>query len=84
MGNRKRYDDSFKEEVLEAVDKTSNISSVCKQYSLPRSTIYDWLKVREEKNSVGNNLDTLSEINMLKMLVGEKELELRMLRNKLK
>lgn len=94
----KGYSDQFKEQVLKEVEDTGNISLVARNRNIPSTTIYTWIKRRKgtvnssssrgpkssSLNSSNYNKEVEKENDTLKKLLGEKDLEISILKDLLK
>ena len=95
MGERKRYSDDFKAQIVEECREVGNAALVAKRQGLAPKTVYLWLnaarrmgstrplpkKAEQRLAEMGTRLERLSiENDQLKKRVGEKELELAILR----
>lgn len=79
MANKKTYNEEFKEKVMNEVKECRNVTKVADAYELPRSTIYDWMKSKEDLKSLNKENELIKEHNKLKIIIAEMELEKRML-----
>lgn len=92
----KKYDEELKGQILKECNEVGNISVVARRYNLSSKTIYNWISTAKRRGSVEplpkNQNKRLSEIEKrlesvskenttLKKLLGEKELELAVLRD---
>lgn len=94
----KGYSYEFKEQVLKEVDDTGNISLVARNRNIPSTTIYSWTKRRNSAvkssfprgpksssfNSNNYNKEIEKENDTLKKILGEKDLEISILKDLLK
>lgn len=79
MANKKTYNEEFKEKIMNEVKECGNVTKVADAYELPRSTIYDWMKSKEDLKSLNKENELIKEHNKLKIIIAEMELEKRML-----
>lgn len=94
----KAYSDELKEQILKEVDDTGNIALVARNHNIPTTTINTWLKKRNKVGKVcatrgpkSNNFNSNNyskeiekENDQLKKLLGEKDLEIAILKDLLK
>lgn len=94
----KPYTDEFKEQLLKEVDDTGNMTLVARNHNIPASTINTWVKNRKilgrsdsargpkssSFNSNNYNKEIEKENDQLKKLLGEKDLEIAILKDLLK
>jgi transposase-like protein len=94
----KAYSDEFKEQILKEVEKTGNVTLVARNHGIPSTTINTWLKKGKTSsnnissrgpksssfNSSNYNKEIEKENNQLKKLLGEKDLEIAILKDLLK
>jgi len=94
----KAYSSEFKEQVLKEVEETGNVALVARKHSIPSTTINTWIKrsrnvargssSRGPKtsnfNSSNANKELEKENDTLKKLLGEKDLEIAILKDLLK
>lgn len=94
----KPYTDEFKEQVLREVDETGNMTLVARNHNIPSTTVNTWMKrgkiigkggsSRGPKssnfNSDNSNKIVEKENDTLKKLLGEKDLEIAILKDLLK
>ena len=94
----KAYTDEFKEQVLREVDETGNMTLVARNNNVPSTTVYTWIKKRKiigkisssrgpksnNFNSNNYNKEIGRENDTLKKLLGEKDLEIAILKDLLK
>lgn len=94
----KAYPDEFKEQVLKDVDETGNATLVARNHGIPSTTINTWIIRRKKSindistrgpkssnfNSNNYNKEIEKENNQLKKLLGEKDLEIAILKDLLK
>jgi Transposase. len=92
---QKQYSQEFKEQVIKECNDVGNVSLVARRHDISSNTIYGWISAAKKRGSVKplprNEAKRLSEIEKrlestskenitLKRLLGEKELELAVLR----
>jgi transposase-like protein len=94
----KPYTDEFKEQVLREVDETGNVALVARNHNIPSTTVNTWIKRRKNISKCGSsrgpkssnfNSDNFNKIvekenDTLKKLLGEKDLEIAILKDLLK
>ncbi len=94
----KAYTDEFKEQVLREVDETGNMTLVARNHNIPSTTVNTWMKRRKiigkggssrgpkssNFNSDNSNKIVEKENDTLKKLLGEKDLEIAILKDLLK
>ena len=94
----KAYSDEFKEQVLRDVDETGNMTLVARNHNIPSSTVNTWIKGRRiisksssSRGPKSNNFNSSNlskevekENDTLKKLLGEKDLEISILKDLLK
>ena len=96
----KTYTKEFKETVLQEVNETNDIAQVARRHGISPKTIYNWRKQSQHKawdatapsatktmsyTPTAQEFKTLeTQNNQLKNLLGEKELEIAILRDVLK
>jgi len=94
----KAYSDEFKEQLLREVDETGNMTLVARNHNIPSTTINSWIKRRKNTsnssssrgpksssfNSNNFNKQVEKENDTLKKLLGEKDLEIAILKDLLK
>lgn len=93
---QRKYSDEFKEQILKECEDTGNIALVARKHNISPKTIYGWSYAVKRRGSVKplpknqnkriseaeKRLNDLSNENaQLKKLLGEKELELAVLRD---
>ena len=95
MMKGKAYSDEFKEQVLRDVDETGNMTLVARNHNIPSSTVNTWIKGRRiigngsssrgPKSSNFNSSNLSKEVekenDTLKKLLGEKDLEISILKD---
>lgn len=94
--SKKKYSDEFKEQIIKECQEVQNVALVARRHDISSNTIHTWLrKMRKNglvtalpKNKaqrvleIEKRLENISkENNTLKKLLGEKELELAVLRD---
>jgi len=92
---QKQYSQEFKEQVIKECNDVANAALVARRHDISSNTIYGWISATKKRGSVKplprNEAKRLSEIEKrlestskenttLKRLLGEKELELAVLR----
>lgn len=93
----KAYSEEFKEQILKEVDETGNMALVSRNHNIPSTTINTWIKRRKTGKSSGSrgpksssfnsnnhNKEIEKENDTLKKLLGEKDLEIAILKDLLK
>jgi transposase-like protein len=94
----KPYTAEQKEQILKEVDDTGNIALVARNHNIPSTTINTWIKKRNTSgkhssargpkssnfNSNSYNKEIEKENDQLKKLLGEKDLEIAILKDLLK
>jgi len=93
----KAYTEEFKEQILKEVANTGNVSLVARNHGIPSTTINTWTKRRKNTcssssrgpksssfNSANYNKEIEKENDQLKRLLGEKDLEIAILKDLLK
>lgn len=94
----KAYSDEFKEQLLREVDETGNMTLVARNHNIPSTTINSWIKRRKNTNNSSSsrgpksssfnsnnfNKQVEKENDTLKKLLGEKDLEIAILKDLLK
>lgn len=90
---QKRYSAEFKNQIVKEVKETGNASLVARKHDLVSGTVTRWVRESKKVNnptisfkySNSKDNDALSKENeQLKKLLGEKDLELAILRDLLK
>lgn len=90
---QKRYTAEFKNQIVKEVKETGNASLVARKHDLVSGTVTRWVREAKKSNGSTSSLkyssnkgnDALSKENeQLKKLLGEKDLELAILRDLLK
>jgi len=91
----KAYSEELKEQVLREVDETGNMTLVARNHNIPSTTVNTWIKRRKNAgnssssrgpksssfNSNNFNKEVEKENNTLKKLLGEKDLEIAILKD---
>jgi transposase-like protein len=92
---QKQYSEEFKEQIIKECNEVGNVSMVARRHEISSNTIYGWISAAKKRGSVKplprNEAKRLSEAEKrlesvsgenttLKRLLGEKELELAVLR----
>ncbi|AND85369.1 transposase [Clostridium tyrobutyricum] len=49
---RSKYDDNFKEEILNECREVGNASIVARRHDISRDTVYGWIKASKKRGSV--------------------------------
>ncbi|APM39817.1 transposase [Clostridium kluyveri] len=95
----KSYTKELKEEVLREVKEVGNVSLVSRRHGISKSTIFTWIKnskdeikvkpgrkalVEGEKELENELTEVTKENDQLKKLLGEKDLEIAILRDLIK
>lgn len=89
----KRYSEEFKRQIVKEVKETGNATLVARRHDLVPGTVTRWVRESRKENglilgdSYFNNLNDKSleeENERLKRLLGEKDLEIAILRDLLK
>jgi transposase-like protein len=89
----KRYSAEFKNKIIKEVKETGNASLVARKHDLVAGTVTRWVRDSKKNNSATNSdkyninkddSDLVKENDRLKKLLGEKDLELAILRDLLK
>lgn len=93
---KKQYSEEFKEQLIKESQEVGNIALVARRHNLSPTTIYTWIRKAKKSGSANplpkNEAKRIQEIekrlediskenNTLKKLLGEKELELAVLRD---
>ena len=90
---RNRYSDAFKAQVVKEANETGNTAAVARRYELNSNVVRRWIKQDKEGQFDGIDLSATtpleakalsSENEQLKMLLGEKDLEIAILRDLIK
>ena len=96
----RNYSEEFKEQILQEVKEVGNVSLVGRKHWISTSTIFTWISKSENKDKIGvkpgrkalvegkNNKNEINEITQendkLKKILGEKDLEIAILKDLLK
>lgn len=94
----KAYSEDFKEQVLREVEDTGNVALVARNNNIPSTTINTWIRRRKGSimssssrgpksssfNSSNYNKEIEKENDTLKKILGEKDLEIAILKDLLK
>lgn len=89
----KRYSAEFKNKIIKEAKETGNASLVARKHDLVAGTVTRWVRDSKKNNSAINSdkynsnkddTDLVKENDRLKKLLGEKDLELAILRDLLK
>jgi len=94
----KGYSEEFKEQVLKEVEETGNMTLVARNHNIPSTTINTWVRKQKNGAKVGSsrgpkssnfssnsyNKDLEKENDLLKRTLGEKDLEIAILKDLLK
>jgi len=92
-GKGKRYPEEFKRQIVKEVEETGNASLVARRHDLVPGTVTRWVRESKKQNELipssnySNNINAKSleeENKQLKKLLGEKDLEIAILRDLLK
>ena len=94
------YSEEFKEQILQEVKEVGNVSLVGRKHGIATSTIFTWISKSKNKDKIGvkpgrkalvegkNNENEINEITQendkLKKILGEKDLEIAILKDLLK
>lgn len=92
---RKKYTQEFKDSIIKAAIETGNMALVARQNSLSKELVYKWVRQskessRDSKANIKKLVDNSSvksleaENETLKKLLGEKDLEIAILKDLLK
>jgi len=86
---QKRYDAEFKNQIIKEVRETGNATLVARKHDLVAGTVTRWVRESKQANNPTNSskyikdkdINSLSQENdQLKKLLGEKDLEIAILR----
>lgn len=94
----KAYSEDLKEQILKEVEETGNMALVARNHNIPSTTINTWMKRKKNTgkggssrgpkassfNSNNYNKEVEKENDTLKKLLGEKDLEIAILKDLLK
>ncbi len=92
-GKGKRYAEEFKRQIVKEVEETGNASLVARRHDLVPGTVTCWVRESKKQNGLIPNHNYSNKINaksleeengQLKKLLGEKDLEIAILRDLLK
>jgi transposase-like protein len=90
------YSKEFKEQILREIDETGDMTLVARNHNIPLSTVSTWVRRRkqgggssrgpksENFNSVKASKEVEKENETLEKLLGEKDLEIAILKDLLK
>ena len=92
------YSEEVKEQVLREVEETGNMTLVARNHNIPSTTINTWVKKKKDAakagfargpkssnfNSINSNKEMEKENDLLKKTLGEKDLEIAILKDLLK
>jgi transposase-like protein len=91
---RKKYSDEFKQQIVKEAIETGNMSLVARQHEIAKSMVAKWVKQYKnppvQKNNKKKAIDNSyykeleTENDKLKKLLGEKDLEIAILKDLLK
>lgn len=95
----RKYTEEFKKQILREVEKIKNISLVARNHNISKSTIYTWIKNSKDRGKIKTKIRRKSgvkkeikckftkiteENDQLKKLLGEKELQIAILKGLIK
>ncbi|WP_461039868.1 transposase, partial [Tepidimicrobium xylanilyticum] len=92
-GKGKRYPEEFKRQIIKEVEETGNATLVARRHDLVPGTVTRWVRESKKENGLipnynySNNINAKSleeENEQLKKLLGEKDLEIAILKDLLK
>ena len=92
-GKGKRYPEEFKRQIIKEVEETGNATLVARRQTKVPGTVTRWVRESKKENGLilsynySNNINAKSleeENEQLKKLLGEKDLEIAILRDLLK
>ncbi|MFY9285067.1 MAG: transposase [Tissierellaceae bacterium] len=92
-GKGKRYPEEFKRQIIKEVEETGNATLVARRHDLVPGTVTRWVRESKKENRLipnynySNNINAKSleeENEQLKKLLGEKDLEIAILKDLLK
>ena len=66
MENGKRYDQEYKNMIVDLFKSGMSLSEISSEYGIAKSTINDWIKDVKEIKVDGNEVMTLKEVKELK------------------
>ena len=94
------YSKEFKEQILQEVKEVGSVSLVGRKHGIASSTIFTWIKKSQSRDQIKtkprkktliegkNNVEELNEVTQendkLKRILGEKDLEISILKDLLK
>lgn len=92
------YSEEIKEQVLREVEETGNMTLVARNHNIPSTTINTWVRKKKNAakvgstrgpkssnfNSINCNKEMEKENDLLKKTLGEKDLEIAILKDLLK
>ena len=89
---RKKYSDEFKQQIIKEAIETGNCSIVARKHNLIPSNVARWVRTHSNGNNSAsknyypdkNSKELAKENEQLKKILGEKELEIAILRDRLK
>lgn len=87
MGGYSKYSVELKCQVIKEVERVGNTAAVAKKYSVPKTTVLYWVRKMKKLNIYNKNNDFVSlnnEIENLKKIIIEKDLEIHILNELLK
>ncbi|MBV1819143.1 transposase [Anaerosalibacter bizertensis] len=89
-GKGKRYPEEFKRQIIKEVEETGNATLVARRHDLVPGTVTRWVRESKKENGLilsynySNNINAKSleeENEQLKKLLGEKDLEIAILKD---
>ncbi len=92
-GKGKRYPEEFKLQIIKEVEETGNATLVARRHDLVPGTVTRWVRESKKENGLISNYNYSNNINaksleeeneQLKKLLGEKDLEIAILKDLLK
>lgn len=92
-GKGKRYPEEFKRQIIKEVEETGNATLVARRHDLVPGTVTRWVRESKKENGLISNYNYSNNINaksleeeneQLKKLLGEKDLEIAILKDLLK
>ena len=66
MGNGRRYDQDYKDMIVDLFKSGMSVSEISSEYGIAKSTINGWIKDVKEINVDENEIMTLKEVKQLK------------------
>jgi transposase len=66
MGKGRRYDQEYKNMIVDLFKSGMNLSEISREYGIAKSTINGWIKDVKEIKVDGNEIMTLKEVKELK------------------